>query len=136
MSEGLTQVGQIAGMGTMSLNNMNQPTNVNGSILLGQSPRLDSASAGIPVSHQTLMDVSMSPGMGVIPGLDTLSQGSDLGMNLSVGLDAMSSGGRGSQPPQSQRPLSSHSQQSSMPPQFPPSLPKTCLPLCCSCSST
>ena len=129
MSEGLTQVGQIAGMGTMSLNNMNQSTNVNGSILLGQSPRPDSASAGIPASHQTVMDVSMSPGTGVIPGLDTSSRGSDLGMNLSVGLDAMSSGGRGSQPPQSQRPLSSHSRQSSMPPQFPTVTPQNAPPI-------
>jgi SWI/SNF-related matrix-associated actin-dependent regulator of chromatin subfamily B protein 1 len=122
MSEGLTQVGQIAGMGTMSMNNMNQPTNVNGSILLGQSPRPDSASGGVPAGHQTMIDVSMSP------GLDTSSRGSDLNMNLSVGLDAMSSGGRGPQTPQSHRPTSSHSRQSSIPPQFPTVTPQNAPP--------
>ena len=107
MPEGLTQVGQIAGMGTMSMSNMNQPANVNGSVLLSQSPRPGSDSGGIPTGHQTLMDASMSPGANVISNLDASSRGSGLGMNLSVGLDVMPSGGRASQTPQSQPPPSS-----------------------------
>ena len=114
ISEGLTQVGQIAGMGTMSMSNMNQPANVNGSVLLSRSPRPGSDGGGIPTGHQTLMGASMSPGANVISNLDASSRGSGLGMNLSVALDVMPSGGRASQTPQTQPPPPS-----SMLPHFP-----------------
>ena len=118
-SEGLTQVGQIAGMGGMtinSMNNMNQAMNVNGMFpaMSSQSPRPGSASGVAPGIHQNLMDVSMSPGTNVMPTMDSSNRSTGLG--LSLGPDIIPPGGRGSQPQPIQP---SHSRQTSMPPQFP-----------------
>jgi hypothetical protein len=71
---------------------------------LPSSPAMYPSTRGVSPGHQTLMDVGMGPGASVTPGLGTLtSWGAYLGtMDPSAGLDAMSSCGRGSQPPQSQ----------------------------------
>lgn len=119
MPENLTQVGQIASMGNMTGNPMNNANQlVNGAVfpaMPSQSPRPVSASGGAPIMHQNMLDASMSPGTNVVP---TVGKNSSLGMSLNMGPDMTPSTSRGSQPPQPQPIQPSLSRQSSLPPQF------------------